>query len=125
MKAGGRTSLAGTASRRGDPNGHVRLSAAERRNYRRSAVTMPALIRLTSEVYEANLIDISPGGAQLRCSVVPRIGADVGIELNGFDIIPARVVRRLPQSIAVEFDMPQHQRDKFAVALDALLKSKL
>ena len=72
MKASYQEAVMLATSRRSDPAGHVRLSVAERRQYRRNAVNAEATLTINNEVYSAELLDISTGGAQLRCSVVPR-----------------------------------------------------
>jgi hypothetical protein len=101
----------------------VRLSVSERRQFKRDAIAMRATLRINQESYSAELLDISVGGAQLRCSLVPRTGLLISIETEGLGVIPARVVRRLPRTIAVEFDIPETRRTEFKEKLDRLLKT--
>jgi|GWRWMinimDraft_1066009.scaffolds.fasta_scaffold00615_2 hypothetical protein len=123
MRAASRNNDAGVDTRRRDPAGHVRLSVAERRQYRRGAVTLSATLKINDESFSAELVDISVGGAQLCCSVVPGAGMLISIELEGFGAVPARVIRRLPRAIAVEFDLPETHRAEIAEKLDRLLKA--
>jgi len=123
MRTASRNNDAGVDTRRRDPAGHVRMSAAERRQYRRGAVALSATLKINSESFSAELVDISAGGAQLRCSVVPGAGMLISIELEGVGAIPARVIRRLPRTIAVEFDLPETHRAEIAEKLDRLLKA--
>ncbi|MCK9993206.1 MAG: hypothetical protein Dbin4_01726 [Alphaproteobacteria bacterium] len=123
MKSSYREAATLASSRRSDPTGHVRLSVAERREYRRNPVKADAMLTINNEVYSAELLDISTGGAQLRCAVVPRNGMDVCFGLKGFGEVPARVVRRLPKSVALEFDLTHLQRAEFAEKLDRLIKA--
>jgi len=123
MRTASQKNDAGVDTRRRDPAGHVRMSVAERRQYWRGAVTLSATLKINSESFSAELVDISAGGAQLRCSVVPRAGMLISIELEGFGAIPARVIRRLPRTIAVEFDLSETHRAEIAEKLDRLLKA--
>ena len=108
-------------TRRSDPAGHVRMSATERRFYRRGRIATPATMKFHDESFTVELVDISAGGAQLRCSVVLRAGVEISIELHGLGALPARVVRRLPNSIAVAFDLSDSLREALAARLDALI----
>ncbi len=125
MSAAQKSSGAGARSRREDPAGHVRMSVAERREFQRNRVVLQAKLKINGESFSAELLDISTGGAQLRCSVVPGAGAVIGVELDGFGVLPARVVRRLPKTVAVEFDLAKKQRDEFVERLNALLKARV
>lgn len=107
--------------RRIDPAAHVRLHAAERRRHRRGEIHLHAVLRYESEAFVAQLTDISAGGAQLRCSLVPRLGAMIEMETEEFGKLSARVVRRLPRSLAVEFELPEEERMEFTDRLDGLL----
>lgn len=112
------------ATRRGDPAGHVRLSASERRQYRRDAPLLQTTLRINDEAYSAELLDISTGGARVRCSVVPKTGAEIIIGLEGFGDLPAQVVRRLPSAVAVEFKLLPLQYAEFSERLDRVVKAR-
>lgn len=110
-------------TRRGDPTGHVRMSVSERRQNRRGELSLEASLKINNETYSAEILDISSGGARLRCSVVPRNGASIAISLDGFADLPAVVIRRLPTAIAVEFRLPPLQYAEFSERLDRMLKA--
>jgi len=110
-------------TRRGDPTGHVRMSVSERRQHNRGELALEASMKINNESYSAEILDISSGGARLRCSVVPRNGAGIAISLDGFVDLPAVVVRRLPTSIAVEFRLPPLQYAEFSEKLERILKA--
>ena len=107
--------------RRIDPAAHVRLHAAERRRCRRGRIHLHVILKYENESFAAHLTDISEGGAQLRCSLVPRVGTRILLETKELGILMARVVRRLPRSLAVEFELPEGERMDLADRLDALL----
>lgn len=107
-------------SRRGDPIGHVRMSVSERRLYRRGRIAADATIKIHDETFSAELLDISAGGARLRCSVVPRAGTEIGVEVQGIGSFQAKVIRRLPNCVAVEFHFSENQRSLVAEKLDSL-----
>ncbi len=111
------------ATRRSDPAGHIRLSVSERRQYRREAPVLQTTLKINDEAYSAELLDISSGGARVRCSVVPKAGAEIIIGLEGFGELPAQVVRRLPSAVAVEFKLPPLQYAEFTERLDRLVKA--
>jgi PilZ domain len=111
------------ATRRGDPAGHVRLSVSERRQYRRDAPVLQTTLRINDEAYSAELLDISTG-ARIRCSVVPKAGAEIIIGLEGFGDLPAQVVRRLPSAVAVEFKLLPLQYAEFSERLDRVVKAR-
>lgn len=113
----------GPRLRREDNTRHVRLSVTERREFWRGSCALSATLILNNEAFSAELLDISAGGAQLRCSVVPGEGAEIGIEVSGFGLLHARVVRRLPKGIAVEFYFTELQRAEFSERLELLLKA--
>lgn len=121
MKTAQPSSQSGAYSRRGDPTGHIRMSVTERRNHRRGAITSQAKLIIRNESYTAVIVDISAGGAQVRCTVVPRTGTEIAIEISGLGLLPARVIRRLPNSIAVEFYLTPSQRETFAATLDTMI----
>ena len=108
--------------RRIDPAAHVRLHAAERRRHRRGEIHLHAVLRYEKEAFAAHLTDISAGGAQLRCSLVPRVGAVIELETKEFGILMARVVRRLPRSLAVEFELPENEMTDFTGRVDSLFR---
>lgn len=110
-------------SRRGDPTGHIRLSVAERRVYRRGVISAQINLKIQNENYPGELVDISAGGAQLRCSVVLRIGAEIEVEINQDGVFPARVIRRHPKTIAVEFIFPESRREKLVEKLNQLIQA--
>lgn len=112
-------------TRRGDPIGHVRMSVSERRKYRRDELSLSVTLTMNGESYSAEITEISAGGAQLRCSIVPKNGADILVGLAGYGDLPARVVRRLPSAIAIEFKLPPLQYAEFAERLEILLKAHM
>ncbi|MFZ5834872.1 MAG: PilZ domain-containing protein [Pseudomonadota bacterium] len=107
-------------SRKGDPIGHVRMSLSERRQYQRGRIAAEARVKIHDETFAAELLDISAGGARLRCSVVPRAGTEIGVEVQGIGAFQAKVIRRLPNCIAVEFHFSENLRSLFAEKLDSL-----
>ncbi|MGK2871399.1 MAG: PilZ domain-containing protein [Alphaproteobacteria bacterium] len=121
MSAAWQSSDFGARALRRDAARHVRLSVAERRQFKRGLVALHVNLKINGETFSAELLDISAGGAQLRCSIVPRDGAKIDVEVSGFGLIRACVVRRLPKAIAVEFDLTELQRAEFAEKLDRLL----
>ncbi|MEQ1889919.1 MAG: PilZ domain-containing protein [Alphaproteobacteria bacterium] len=121
MKPAPEGNQATALKRRGDPAGHVRLRVSERRFYRRGTISTPAILKIYDESYAVELVDISLSGAQIRCAIVPRAGTEIDIEMRGVGIMPARVIRRLPNSFAVEFNLCEKLRSVFAAALDTLV----
>lgn len=109
--------------RREDPVAHVRMSSSERRQYRRNVVDLEVTLNINNESFSAELLDISTGGARLRCSVVPRTGIDIILDLEGYGELPATVVRRLPTALAIEFKLPPLQQAEFSERLDRLIKA--
>lgn len=109
-------------TRRSDPIGYVHLRGAERRVYRRGTISAPATLKIHGENFSVELVDISVGGAQIRCSVVPAAGADIIIEVHGVGTLPATVIRRsLSHIIAVEFNLDDELREKFSAKLETLI----
>ena len=120
MKTANNSSEMDARPRRGDPARHVRLSLSERRRFQRGAIGVRASLIIQNESYTADILDISAGGAQLRCPVVLRPGAGIEIEISGLGLLQARVLRRSPNSISLEFDQSETQRAELAAALAAL-----
>ncbi len=105
---------------RADSSDHIQLSLPERRRFSRSAICSNLRLLVNDESYAAKLIDISPSGAQVRTTVVPRMGVNIIIEVERLGAIPARVVRRLSNSIAIEFELPENMREDFIRRVEEL-----
>lgn len=107
-------------TRRSDPAGHVPVSIPERRRFSRGVIASEIRLHMDEEYYTAELIDISAGGAQLRSPVVPRVGAKITVEVERLGAVAARVVRRLSNSIAIEFELPETMCEEFVRRLEGL-----
>lgn len=123
MSAAWRSGGMGAASRKKDPASHVHMSAAERRHYRRGHMAMDVSVHIQNESFDAIVVDVSVGGAQVRSSFVPRIGVVISMTMQEFGCLNARVVRRLQNSFAVEFDPADPQFPKWAHTVEKLLKN--
>lgn len=106
--------------RRSDSASHVRTGIPERRRFSRGVIASEIRLHLDDEYYTAELIDISAGGAQLRSLVVLRVGAKIIVEVERLGAMAARVVRRLSNSIAIEFELSETMREEFVRRLQGL-----
>ena len=100
-----------------DPASHVRMTVSERRKFARGVFSWNARLRLGTDVFSADLIDLSAGGARVCSSLVPRLDIELLLEVDKIGVFAARVIRRFSNSFALEFDLSDEQRE----ALEAQL----
>lgn len=101
---------------------------ADRRAYPRIGLALPAVLRVNGERYAVHLLDVSAGGAKLKCAAALAVGTSVTLDCGA--LCGAATVRWQNAGLAgVKFD---NELDEGVVralvnrssALAALLKSR-
>ena len=78
-------------------------SPEERQRYTRRSTLVAAHIRISDELLEVDILDLSEGGAKLSVPVVLDLGQRVVLLVEGVGEFPARVVWQSGQSHGIEF----------------------
>ena len=87
---------------------------AERRQFRRKAVIWAAKIETDHGVYDCITLDLSLGGARLRCSRAIALLEPATLVLDKFGKFPAEVVWTTPTEIGLQFtESPEQVANRF------------
>ncbi len=97
--------------------------AAERREFERFQVDMPARLVVAGNAMETRLTDVSRGGAQLAGSFALRAGTEVAVEIQGVRLV-ARVARVAPGTMGVTFRQDQASDRLLAPILAGVMKGE-
>lgn len=110
-----------------DRNTVVERARAERRQYLRVRVQLTGRLFLPSDSREARceIVDLSPGGAQVVCDVVPPANEQVIIYIDGFGRFEGTVARPAEGSFGVRFQCSAMKREKIAEQLTLYMNRDL
>jgi len=100
---------------------------AERRRFRRVRVDLPGRLFLPADGREARcaVVDLSPGGAAIRCETIPEPGAQVVLYVDGFGRFEGVVARKDGGSFGVSFHCTAAKRERTAEQLTLFLNKAL
>ena len=100
---------------------------AERRRFRRVRVDLPGRLFLPSDGREArcSVVDLSPGGAAIRCEVLPDHGTPVVLYVDSFGRFEGVVARKDGGSFGVSFHCTASKRERTAEQLTLFLNKAL
>jgi hypothetical protein len=100
---------------------------AERRHFKRVNVELSGRLFIPADNREARcqIVDLSPGGAQVVCETVPAAGEQVVIYIDNFGRFEGTVARPAEGSFAVRFQCSAMKREKIAEQLTLLLNRDL
>ncbi|MBV9062398.1 MAG: PilZ domain-containing protein [Alphaproteobacteria bacterium] len=108
----------------------VAKAAEERRRYRRVRVNFKGRLFVPGEEREAGctIVDMSPGGAQVACEIVPEAQSSIVLYIDGFGRFEGVVARSgkpegTESSFAVRFNCPQFKRERVAEQLTLYLNN--
>jgi hypothetical protein len=96
-------------------------AGVERRRYKRLAISRPVGLKLDQEPHDARIADVSAGGAKISTELRPPCGQVVLIQNAGLGDLPAVVLRHEPDSIAVQFELYDYEKNRLIEALATLL----
>lgn len=95
----------GTIQSQGDP-ARTDVGWAQRRQFRRKAVIWAAKLETDHGVFDCITLDLSLGGARLRCSREIALLEPATLLLDKFGKFPAEVVWTTPTEIGLQFTEP-------------------
>jgi hypothetical protein len=97
-----------------DPLSQGSDSYADRRLYVRTELALPAFLQSNGERHSVHLVDLSAGGAKLKCSANVCVGAEVVLDCGTLG--RAAVVRwRNDELLGLCFDSPLEVREVAAL----------
>lgn len=111
-----------------DPHPQDSASYEDRRAYPRVPVAMPAFLQADGERYSVHLLDLSAGGAKLKCPTTIRTGTAVVLDCGTLG--RSAVVRwQTGEVLGLCFDSELDAREVTAliarsIALEALMKTR-
>lgn len=110
-----------------DRNTVVERARAERRQFMRVRVELTGRIFIPSDNREArcDVVDLSPGGAQIVCEMVPPADTPVIIYIDGFGRFEGTVARPAEGSFGVRFQCSAMKREKIAEQLTLYMNRDL
>jgi len=102
-----------------DRNTVVERARAERRQYMRVRVELTGRLFIPADNREerCDVVDLSPGGAQIVCEIVPPADTQVIIYIDGFGRFEGGVARPAERSFGVRFQCSAMKREKIAEQL--------
>ena len=106
----------------------IARAKAERRRYRRVRVDLPGRLFIPADGREARcvILDLSPGGAAIRCDLAPEAGAAVVLYADGFGRFEGVVARPGGAvSFGVSFQCTPSKRERTAEQLTLFLNKSL
>jgi len=105
----------------------VTKARAERRRFRRVRVDLSGRLFLPSDGREARcqVVDLSPGGASLRCEFIPDNGTQIVVYVDNFGRFEGTVVRRDGWAFGVSFVCTAAKRERTAEQLTLFLNKAL
>lgn len=101
----------------------IARAKAERRQFLRVRVEIPGRLFVPDDGREARcqIVDLSPGGAQIVCEFVPPADTQVILYIDGFGRFEAAVVRPSEGSFGVKFHCSVLKRERIAEQLTLYL----
>ena len=101
----------------------VAKARAERRRYKRVPVALSGRLFVPSESREAHckIADMSPGGARIASDVIPPLGTQVVVYIDGFGRFEGVVARPDDTGFGIQFNCSQHKRERVAEQLTLYL----
>jgi hypothetical protein len=92
-----------------------------RRVYKRVRTAIPGTFcsPSTADAQGCVVTDISLGGARIECAEAPPVGAQIVLHADGFDEMPAAVVRTTPHGVGICFDCTPEARERLAAKIMA------
>ena len=105
----------------------VAKARAERRRFRRVRVDCPARLFVPSDAREAQckIVDLSPGGASVECTVVPDAGTPIVLYVDGFGRLEGSVMRTEGGDFGVRFNCTAAKRERIAEQLILFMNRSL
>ncbi len=100
---------------------------AERRRFRRVRVDLPGRLFMPADGREArcSVVDLSPGGAAIRCETIPDDGCPVVLYVDGFGRFEGIVARKDGSGFGVSFHCTASKRERTAEQLTLFLNKAL
>ena len=100
---------------------------AERRRFRRVRVDLPGRLFTPSDGCEArcSVVDLSPGGAAIRCETIPEPGTPVVLYVDNFGRFEGVVARKDGAGFGIAFQCTATKRERTAEQLTLFLNKAL
>lgn len=100
---------------------------AERRRFRRVRVDLPGRLFTPSDGRESrcSVVDLSPGGAAIRCESIPELGTPVVLYVDNFGRFEGVVARKDGAGFGVAFQSTAAKRERTAEQLTLFLNKAL
>ena len=100
---------------------------AERRRFHRVRVDLPGRLFLPADGREdrCSVVDLSPGGAAIRCETMPEAGTQVVLYVDGFGRFEGAVARKDGGSFGIAFQCTPSKRERTAEQLTLFLNKAL
>jgi hypothetical protein len=101
----------------------IAQAKTERRRFKRVTVELSGRLFVPAANHEAvcKVLDMSPGGARIGSDVVPDIGSQVVIYIDGFGRFEGKVARPVDGGFGIEFSCSAHKRERIAEQLTLYL----
>ncbi len=99
-------------------------TAENRREHRRILVSNPATVTTDGEEIPGRILNISAGGAGIRMDVQLMDNTRITVNIENFGIVPAKVVRRLQDGVAVKFELSAEKEKRFIQQITDIVEKK-
>ncbi len=99
-------------------------AAENRREHKRIIVSAPAVVQTGDEEFSGKILNISAGGAGISMDVQLKDDSRITVNIEDLGMIPARVVRKLQNGVAVKFEISEEKEKRFIQQVTEIVEMK-
>jgi len=100
------------------------MSSANRRVHKRILVSSPTKVAAGSDEYNGRILNISAGGAGIQLDVQLKDHSQIKVNIQDLGMIPATVVRKMQDGVAVKFQLSEDKEQKFVEMVEKIVEEK-
>ncbi|PHQ70631.1 MAG: hypothetical protein COB93_05065 [Sneathiella sp.] len=100
------------------------ITENNRRAHRRVLVSNSTTIAHEGDDHQAQILNISAGGAGIRMDVRLEDQTMVVVDIENVGLIPARVVRQMKNGVGVKFEMSAEKEARFIRQITEIITQK-
>ncbi|WP_025898524.1 PilZ domain-containing protein [Sneathiella glossodoripedis] len=95
-----------------------------RREHKRVIISAPAVVQTGDDQFKGKILNISAGGAGISMDVQLKDDTRLTVNIEDLGMIPARVVRKLQNGVAVKFEISEEKEERFIEQITEIVELK-
>ena len=99
-------------------------TAANRRQHKRILISSPTKVAAGADEYSGRILNISAGGAGIQLDVQLKDHSQIKVNIQDLGMIPATVVRKMQDGVAVKFQLSEEKEQKFIEMVENIIQEK-